>query len=313
MGREHARALHLAGARIAVLCDSQFTSAADLAVRYPGSVALAEPGEIEYSSLDAVFVCTPPSARGVVEMAAIESGVPIFLEKPIGLCTEQCLPVLNAVVEKGVLSSVGYMNRYRNSVRHARAVLETEEALGIACNWVGSMYRVPWWAHRSQSGGPFNEQCTHLVDLCRFLGGEIIEVSALARRAASNPAFDDSVAVAVHFLNGTAGTIYYCCRASEKQIGFQVFLKTRPLTFEGWEFRVAGLEEAEQQQDVYLREDTAFLRAIVENDSSHILSNFEDAIRTQMVMDAIQRSLESGRSERVPILAEVPGRQVGSA
>src|SRR4051812_36581062 len=183
MGLVHAKNAAELGHRVTIACDVDLARATTLASAHPGCVAFGDPASIPWDSVDAAFVCTPPFARGPVELFAAKAGVPLFLEKPIGLSAMQCAPVLAAVRKARVITSVGYMNRYRGSVRRARALVSTETPLGFAAHWFGAAYRVPWWGDPALSGGQLNEQCTHLVDLARHLMGEVAEVSALAQPA----------------------------------------------------------------------------------------------------------------------------------
>src|SRR6185369_2001071 len=91
MGREHARAATLLGARVSVLYDLEAASAERLAGEYPQSAVVKDWREINWRTIDAAFVCTPPSCRGPVERSAAEAGVPLFMEKPIGISAGQCL------------------------------------------------------------------------------------------------------------------------------------------------------------------------------------------------------------------------------
>jgi myo-inositol 2-dehydrogenase/D-chiro-inositol 1-dehydrogenase len=213
-GREHARASTLLGARVALLCDRDISRARTLAGEYPGSVVLEDFREIDWSSIDAVFVCTPPASRGPAELAAVQAGIPVTLEKPVGLSAEACMPLLKALLEKPVINSVGYMNRYRDSVISTQKLFGNTELIGIVCNWVGRIYRVPWWLQRNASGGPLNEQGTHLVDLCRLFLGEVTEVSAMADNSAIHKDIHETVVVTLRFVNEKLATIFYSCRAA---------------------------------------------------------------------------------------------------
>src|SRR6266542_3034427 len=83
MGLHHARSSTQLGHRITVACDVDLARAVALAANHPGCQSVADAARIRWSEIDAVFVCTPPFARGPVELLAVEAGVPIFLEKPI--------------------------------------------------------------------------------------------------------------------------------------------------------------------------------------------------------------------------------------
>jgi myo-inositol 2-dehydrogenase / D-chiro-inositol 1-dehydrogenase len=299
-GREHARASTLLGARVALLCDRDISRAGILAGEYPGSVVLEDFRSIDWSSIDAVFVCTPPASRGPAELAAVHAGIPVMMEKPVGLSAEGCRPLLRALREEPVINSVGYMNRYRDSVINTQKLFENTELVGIVCNWIGGIYRVPWWLQRNASGGPFNEQGTHLVDLCRLFLGEVAEVFAMAGNSSIHKDIQETVVVTLRFVNEKLGTIFYSCRASEKHIRFEIFSTTDSVSLEGWDLKIKDAITS-SEEDIYLKEDAAFFNAISSGDQSLVKSPLEDAIRTQLVVDTIHRSLVSQKPESVPI------------
>src|SRR5262249_50112984 len=142
-----------------------------------GALATDRTENLDIRSLDALFVCTPPGLRDPVE-TAIRAGVPVFVEKPLGLAADQCVPLVESVKRNKTLTAVGYMNRYRKTVSIARDRIASSTAIGVCFQWFASRYRVPWWLDPAQSGGPINEQCTHYIDMCRFLLGEVSEVQA---------------------------------------------------------------------------------------------------------------------------------------
>jgi len=299
MGQEHARAATILGARVCLLYDCDISRSQMLADRYPASSVLQDWKAIDWRAIDAVFVCTPPSCRGPVEMSAASAGVPIFVEKPVGISAEQCRQLERALITTPVINSVGYMNRYRDSVLRAREFLAHREPVGIACNWVCAPYRVAWWSQRDHSGGPFNEQATHFVDLCRFLMGEVVEVFAFAL---SKTSFDDTITVTLSFANGALGTLLYSCRASDKQIDIRIFSTTGGLELEGWDLRLKDDDGKKgYAEDPYVKEDAAFFAAIEAADQSLIKSSVAEAIRTQMVVDAVHRSLLSRKPEKIAL------------
>jgi len=129
MGREHARAAALLGARVALLYDVDIARSQRLADDYPNSTVLNDWQEIDWQAIDAVFVCTPPFCRGPVEQRAAQAGVPIFMEKPVGISAEQCLQLNEVLQTAPVITSVGYMNRYRSSVLQARKFIAESEPI----------------------------------------------------------------------------------------------------------------------------------------------------------------------------------------
>jgi predicted dehydrogenase len=309
MGRVHARAVQTLGAKVAAICDVDLSRAKDLATQLHETPALWQPDQIDWTCLDAVFVCTPPGSRGPIELAAVRARVPFLMEKPIGISAQQVLPLLQALVSDPIIHSVGYMNRYRPSVLHARKVLSSSTPLGITFHWAGKQYRVPWWLKEDQSGGPFNEQGTHLIDLARFIAGDIVEVYAMAKWSAISGGIPEAIVVSLRFRKGFLGTGFYGWGASDKYIGFDMFLADEHICLEGWNFtlRAKGVDPqtVEPNEEVYLREVEAFFKAIEFSDQTPILCDLRDAIQTQLVVDAVRRSILSGKAEQVQLLPEV--------
>jgi predicted dehydrogenase len=294
MGLTHAKNAAVLGHRVSIACDPDTARAAALAAMVPGCEAVADPAAIDWNEVDAAFICTPPFARGPVELYAAKARVPLFLEKPIGLSATQMLSALAAVRETSTITSVGYMNRYRRSVRRARAALQDERILGFAAHWVCAAYRVPWWGDPARSGGQLNEQCTHLVDLARHLAGEVDEVDAISQPAPEGTG-SASTAILLRFRSGALGTILCGCLASEKQIGLRVFTPKGQISLEGWDFKFGDAEA----QDVFLDECAAFLNAVESGDASAIECDLAEAMKTQHVVDAIAAALRGReRGER---------------
>ena len=213
-----------------------------------------------------------------------------LIEKPVALTAAACEPLLAAATQP-VVTAVGYMNRYRPGVTRLREALADAPPLGISARWFCGRYRVPWWSDPDRSGGPINEQFTHLVDLCRYLAGEITVIQALAPVGDGPP---ESAAVSLAFASGTVGTLIYSCRSVEKHIGLQVFTSSRAYALEGWDF-LDGPPPAEppDKNAVFLEETRAFLEAVSAGGDG-IRSDLRDAARTQRVVDAVLRSISSG-------------------
>lgn len=297
MGLHHARSATQLGHRVAIACDLDLSRAAVLAANYPGCEAVADATTIHWSEVDAAFICTPPFARGQVELAAAQAGVPIFLEKPIGLSAVQCHPAFAASRERRLVTSVGYMNRYRGSVRRAKTLLQGETVLGFVGHWVGAAYQVPWWGNPALSGGQLNEQCTHLIDLARHLVGEIAEVNAFAQPAHGDAGAAAAVSLLLRFRSGALGTVICGCLAKEKQIGCRVFTPRGQIALEGWDFKWSPStafgdgSELDPREDVFVAECAAFLEAVRTGDTGSIRCDLGEAMKTQQAVDAARAAL----------------------
>ena len=77
-------------------------------------------------------------------------------------------------------------------------------------------------------------------------------------------------------------------------MSFEVFLPDRSIRLEGWDIRLA---QKPQTEDIFVKETSVFLEAVATGDSSLILSDFHDALKTQRIMDAIRRAINSAPQE----------------
>ena len=285
MGQIRALACAELGVEVVAVCDPLFDRAVALADRVRAK-GFSNGLELPWSELDALFLCTPPSVREELGLRAIHSQTALFLEKPAGLSAEEGKPLLAALAKDPVVTAVGYHNRCRPSVRSLRQELVGQKILGAVGVWAGGRYSVPWWSVSTESGGPFNEQCTHFVDLARHLIGEITDIKAVAIEPSSSA---ESVAVILTFETGVLGTIFYSCQAREKQISFRILTESKEHRLEGWDLRSEG-ESPKPKNAVFVDETSRFLDAVRLGKPSLVPSTLADAINTQRVVDTIVHS-----------------------
>ena len=274
MGRERARSLQALGHRIASVFDTDALRANELASKYNAQVAPDAQACLDH--IDTVFLCTAPGCRDGVDVAAIARGVPIYVEKPIAVSLEHAAPALAQLEKTPVRNGVGYMNRYRSSVRLARDILQSAEIIGFSAHWISRRYNVPWWTDPKLSGGPHNEQATHLFDLCRYLCGEITDLKTIFHG-------NSQAATIMRLESGAPGTLFYSCDGSGKDIGIRVFTTKGSLALTGWDFRLTFNEidqrlAPDAEEDIFLIETRCFL-------NGDVACDFPEAARTQALLD----------------------------
>lgn len=287
MGKERARSAVACGGKVVAVFDQDFQRATALAALHPGCAVIPD---VFAAAPHAVFVCSPPSSRGPVELQAIARRVPFFVEKPIGIDANQAKPILAALAGTNLVQAVGYHNRVRSSVRHAKRTLAGRTILAISAFWVGRKYMVPWWPRSEDSGGPVNEQATHLIDLCRYLCGEISSVNGSIGSVEGNEPL--SAALALRFASGAFGSLFYSCEANDKQIAIGIITRDGGITLSSWDLALIVNEIDSngltlESEDIFVRETQQFLNAVASNDAAAVACTFEDAYKTQQAVDLI--------------------------
>lgn len=254
--------------------------------------------------LDGVYICVPPMAHGDAERQAIGRGVPFFVEKPLGIDRELPAELGAKIRERRLVTAVGYHWRYSESVATARELLK-EATIGMALGyWMGDMPMAPWWRVQSCSGGQFLEQTTHIVDLLRYTCGEVSEVyAAYALRVmdAQVPGTDvpDVGTVTMKLANGSVANISNTCLLPvSHHVGLDIYTNSGVLELRGNELReitADGMRIRKNRANPYLLEDEAFIHALRTGDTSRILSDYEDALKTHEVTVAAGESAVSGK------------------
>ena len=186
VGRRHASVL--AGLQVAVLAvvDTDLDAASALATEYGATAFTDTERALDEVDTDAVYVCSPPFARGAAERATLQRGLPLFAEKPLSADVAVAEEIAELAQRAGVITGTGYHWRCLDTVAHAVELLRTAPPLLATGYWLDKRPPVAWWGRRDGSGGQVVEQLTHVLDLARLLLGEAEEVYAAA--AGGDPA-----------------------------------------------------------------------------------------------------------------------------
>jgi predicted dehydrogenase len=277
------------------------------------------------TALDATYFCLPPFAHGT-ELEAIERGIPFFVEKPLNLYLDQAKEIASAVEKKKVMTSVGYMNRYRRGVQKVRELLKDDPPILVLGGWIGKTPRLApesaimkWWIIKEKSGGQFHEQVTHTVDLARFLCGEISEVHALPaggfnKGTPPNYDIEDASTVNIKFASGAVGNLWASCSANGGGGGVSLNIYANKITalFSGWDHSlrllravpedpsVTLLQDVPGEPNIFEIEDNAFIDAVRLKDASKILCPYSDGLKTIKVTLASNKSIKTGKPVKIP-------------
>ncbi|MGH2457982.1 MAG: Gfo/Idh/MocA family protein [Chloroflexota bacterium] len=252
--------------------------------------------------LDALYVCLPPDAHVDQEVAAIDRGIHLFVEKPLPLDPAKADYIAQRAKAADLVTSVGFHWRYWSHVKRARELLASEQVgMGLG-HFLNKLPPSPWWRVTARSGGQIVEQAIHIVDLARYLIGEVERVSAeyALRGNADEPGFasDDVYTVNLRFANGAVGNLSACSVLHRRyDVGLDVICKNRVYQVREDAVEIDspdGVEKIARADDAGLAENVAFLHAIETGDRSGVLSDYADALLTQRVAIAANRSASSG-------------------
>ncbi len=134
---------------------------------------------LEKEDLDGVYLCIPPTLHTDAEEIAADRGIALFIEKPQTLDIGQAVKYNNTIRSAGIVSQVGFMSRYYTSAEKAREILADRTPRHAQIQLFYSGRSVRYWTSRFElCGGSFVENTIHMVDLVRYLLGDIEATSA---------------------------------------------------------------------------------------------------------------------------------------
>ncbi len=275
-------------------------------------------------------------------IAAAEAGKHVICEKPLGRDAAESYDAWQRVAAAGVKHMCAFNYRFVPAVRLARQLIEAGD-LGEITHFRGSYLQEwgvvddeVWRFDKALAGsGALGDLGAHVIDLSRYLVGEIKSVAATTATFKPGREVDDAFESAVAFDNGAIGTIEatrfatgrknaltWEINGSKGSIAFdlerlnelQVHIAGSTPAESAQGFRTVLVSEADHPfwewwwphghiigwEHSFVHELHHLLSAIREDgDVAPHGATFEDGYRCAEVCDAILRSAENGSREEV--------------
>ena len=194
MGRAHANAYRQVRAffdppllpRLVVACGRDEGSLREFARRFGFESITTDWREaVTRDDVGIVDICASNDVHAEIAALAAEAGKAVFCEKPLARSLAEAEEMLRTVEEAGVPHMVCFNYRFFPAIRLAKRLIE-EGALGelrqfhalYLQDWLTDPgFPLTWRLRKEQAGsGALGDTAVHIVDLARFLVGEIAEV-----------------------------------------------------------------------------------------------------------------------------------------
>lgn len=322
---------------------------------------------IERPDIDVIDIVTPNNLHAEIAIAAARAGKHVICEKPIAMTVAEAVEMRDAVQSAKVSSLVCHNYRFSPAILFAKQL--------IASNRLGRIYHMraqylqDWimdpnfplvWRLRKETtgSGALGDIGAHIIDLARFLVGEITDLTAtmetfvkkrplvatsdeltVAKQSSMNESLvatvdvDDAAAFLAHFENGALG-VFEATRFAggnrngnrieingekgsirwdlENMNNLQVYLVDDELGLQG--FRTINCTEEQHPfasaywpaghiigyEHTFMNLFTTYFDSLMVEHSGQLeIPDFEEGLRNQRVLAAIEASSERGRWVRV--------------
>lgn len=170
---------------------------------------------IESAAVDAIIISTPPQFHEPLALAAFAAGKHVLVEKPMAATVETCQRMARAASEAKLLLSVGYNHRYFEALKLVRDTVQSGELgkLSHVRAYAGhtglSEFKAPWMYDPAiMGGGALMDNGTHVVDLVRYIMGDVTQVYGHASNRVWNiDGIEDNAVALVRSPDGACGSI----------------------------------------------------------------------------------------------------------
>jgi predicted dehydrogenase len=143
---------------------------------------------IERDDVDIVDICTPHDSHEAIITAAASAGKHVYCEKPLARTVAEADRIAATVRASGVKMGLTFNFRFLPCVLKAKQLID-EGFIGRVFSFHGRYFRasyidpnrpMAWRLRKAQAGGGIViDSGAHLIDLTRFLMGEVAEVQAV--------------------------------------------------------------------------------------------------------------------------------------
>jgi virulence factor len=250
---------------------------------------------VETLAPDGVYAVGQPHLMYDVWVWCLQRGVPLYIEKPLGLSWHQAQMLTRLAAENDVVTQVSFQRRSSPLLKTLKQECTASGPITHAiCEFYKNDLR-PMWSARDH----MLDDCVHAIDTVRWLcGGSVIGIESQCKRLGV-PDINWIMAM-LHFDNGSTGAVVTSwssgrrvfrvqmhatgiCAEADPEVGGSLYAADRSERYDARE--VAGSDEL-YSYGGFQAKNREFIDSLA-SASRMTSSPFEDAVETMRVADQI--------------------------
>jgi predicted dehydrogenase len=312
-------------AKVAAVADIAVAKAKAAAEKHGARAYASHKEMLDKEQLDCCYVSIPPYQHGEPEIDVIHRGLPFFVEKPLAVTIDLAEDILSRIQKRRIGTCVGYQIRYLDTMDRAREMLK-----GVYINAVQGHYVCGaiggWYTRLALSGGQITEQATHMLDLMRFILGDIewvgaskhqgavvteksLDATVLGAGSVSSEAAGlqlheyniwDATTLLMQFRSGVPATFLCSCQVNYMfEVLLDIFTTDFRLKIDYDKMVIIRKVEGETRTEVIQADtspkiDATFINAVKTGDFSKVRSSYADAVQSLKVSLAAVKAATTG-------------------
>lgn len=264
-------------ASLVAFCDKDKKYAENAARRFEGEAFANPQTMLENAKLDAVYLDVPGVYKNA-EILAAQAGCALFFAEPLNYSLKAAEKIGEAIEDAGVLSSIGLHYRYNKATSYLLKLLTAKNAPPISL------------VEGTEATFP-----TEIVDLARYLAGEIVQIFCMNTEGTS--------LLNAKFANGAIGQFSSFANSIDFPERLRIMASNQICELEPSFLASSDLTLYTSEETRVLRfphdpvfdADKIFIEAVQTGKRAAILSPYSDAIKTLRVVLAAQKSAKTGK------------------
>jgi predicted dehydrogenase len=221
--------------------------------KYTGVKAYSDYEEmLDQAAPDAVVIATPSRMHASMVRTALQRGIHVFCEKPFTLSPADAEALSALAAEKGLVTQVGYHNRFVGAFREVKRLLDAG-AIGRVTHVLGEAYGPvvlkakgsTWRSKAEEGGGSLYDYAAHPIDLLTWYLGAPQAVGGTVLNSIFSREIDDEVYSTLYYPEGLTARV--ACNWSDESYRKM----TTRITVWGTEGRITA---DRQECQTYLRD-----------------------------------------------------------
>lgn len=275
-----------------------------------------------HPEVDAVFVTSPNFLHLPDVLAAAAARKPILCEKPMGMNAAECRQMVEAARKSNVLLGIAHVFRFEDSTARFRELLASGKigrpvlARSEFSFQAGVEHPRKWIKDKSVAGaGPVFDIGVHCIDTLRYiLDDEVVRVTACGVMDKPPSEIEYTATAVLEFSRGSLATVMVSYNAEYRTpleiVGEHGTIRAedalnveKPIVIET-KCGTKAETETVSNAHAYIRQVDAFADAVEGRAQFPVLG--EDGWQNQEIIDAVVRSIESGRAIDVARVTRTP-------
>lgn len=239
---------------------------------------------IDDPEVNAVYVATPPSSHAIMAIMAMKAGKPVYVEKPLAACYDDCARINHISEQTGVPCFVAYYRRYLPYFQKVKQIIAEGvigEIMSVQVRFAvppreldyANAENLPWRLQPDIAGGGyFYDLAPHQLDLLQGMFGVIIDAQGFCTNRGNLYQTEDTVSAIFRFENGLLGSGSWCFVAHEsaREDSIQLIGNRGSLSFSVFDYAPIELHTSEGTEHINIPNPSYVQFPLIKNVVEHL-------------------------------------------